>query len=189
MPHHLWSCAYTDCNDWNGAKLVFPWRLLPCILINSDLHQTAKVYWVMCNKWKPQTFMFWGLYFEKCVAAASITVTTLETDLSLLLLQFSFRLFHFIDKHLTHFFFFTLQVPQELFPLSLICLLQTGEKKRQGRTERENGDTPCRWDAGFGFLWWHLTASAPLALYLNGWLSGSVSLKPISSSLQRRYSS
>lgn len=33
------------------------------------------------------------------------------------------------------------------------------------------------------------TLSLFLVLYLNGWLSGSVSLNPISSSLQRRYSS
>ncbi len=62
-------------------------------------------------------------------------LTSLETDLSLLFFQFCFRLFYFVDKHLSHLFLFTLQVPQELFPLGLVCLLKTGGDEKTGQSE------------------------------------------------------
>lgn len=105
---------------------------------------------------------------------------SLETNLSLFFFQLCFCLFHFVDKHLSHLLLFALQVPQELFPLGLISLLKTGEKEE----ERVGAD---KYELSSRAL--SLRGAPTLPLYLNGWLSGSVSLKPISSSLQRRYSS
>lgn len=94
--------------------------------------------------------------------------------LFLCLLEFSLLFLYSLNKHLPHFFFFLLQFPHELVPLGFIGLLKAG---------RERGPRVLRFSVlnNLHRLIIHIPAD-----YLKGLLSGSVSLKPISSSLQRR---
>lgn len=54
-----------------------------------------------------------------------------HTHLSLLLLQLCLRLLDFVNKHLSHFFLFLLELAQELFPFGLVCFLEAGEESKQ----------------------------------------------------------
>lgn len=44
------------------------------------------------------------------------------------LFQLSFCLLHFVDKHLSHFFFFALQLHKKFLPLGFVRLLQAEDQ-------------------------------------------------------------
>lgn len=54
-----------------------------------------------------------------------------HTHLSLLLLQLCLCLLDFVNKHLSHFLLFLLELAQELFPFGLVCFLEAGEESKQ----------------------------------------------------------
>lgn len=56
------------------------------------------------------------------------SVRNFPPHLLLLLFQLGLRLLHFVDKHLSHFLLFALQISKELLPLGFIRFLEAGDQ-------------------------------------------------------------
>lgn len=145
----------------------------------TSMHQTVQVCGMSgkCNRCESQMWIFCSRSRapQVCVRHGQVKIkgpaSRRRTDLPFFLLELCFRFFHFVHKHLSHFFLFTLKIAQELFPLGLISLLKTGGKKRKNSVNMRRGTA---------------SISLPLCLQLPTWCVDERAFGPLPRSLPER---